>query len=93
MSFAVLRRFAPLGAGASAALLLAVPAQAHNAGHFFLPDGTCHAVGSFRPAPFVGPGRTQQLDLIPATPQDEYGASYAAFQGSTPLLPGGCPAP
>jgi hypothetical protein len=74
---------------------LAVPAvaTAHNAGHFFLPDGSCHEVGSFRDAPLVGPDRTQ-LDLIPETPNppyDEYGASYAAFQGQTPILPGGCP--
>jgi len=75
---------------AAAALVAALPAQAHNAGHFFLPDGSCHEVGSFIPAPVLGPsGRT--LDLIPATPQDEYGTSFAAFQGVTPILPGGCP--
>lgn len=81
-------------AAACAALVFAAPAQAHNAGHFFLPDGTCHEVGSFNDAPLVGPDRTQ-LDLIPATPNppfDEYGASFAAFAGNTPLLPGGCPA-
>lgn len=74
-------------------LLVAGTAQAHNAGHFFLPDGTCHAIGSFNDAPLVGADRTQ-LDLIPETPTtpfDEYGASFAAFQGNTPIFPGGCP--
>jgi type IV secretory pathway protease TraF len=75
-----------------AAMSLALPAatMAHNAGHFFLPDGSCHAIGSFRTAPLVGPDKVV-LDLIPATPQDEIGTSFAAFQGSTPILPGGCP--
>ena len=87
------RRWAPLVAVACAAATVAVPAEAHNAGHFFLPDGSCHEIGSFKPAPLVGQDKTQ-LDLIPATPTipfDEYGASYAAFQGATPILPGGCP--
>lgn len=79
-----------LAASAGAALVAALPAGAHNAGHFFLPDGTCHDVGSFLPAPLVGAEKTP-LDLMPATPQDEYGTSFAAFQGDTPLLPGGCP--
>jgi hypothetical protein len=53
-----------------------------------LPDGTCHQVGSFKHHP-------RGLDLIPETPSppfDEYGASFAAFRGATPLLPGPCPA-
>jgi hypothetical protein len=86
-------RCASLGAVACVAAAIAVPAQAHNAGHFFLPDGTCHEIGSFNPAPVVGQDKTQ-LDLIPETPTvpfDEYGASFAAFQGDTPILPGGCP--
>lgn len=75
-----------------AGLTAAVPAGAHNAGHFFLPDGTCHAIGSFKHGPLVGADRVP-LDLIPETPSpfDEYGASFAAFQGATPILPGGCP--
>jgi hypothetical protein len=80
-------------ASVGSVLLVAGGAQAHNAGHFFLPDGSCHAIGSFKDAPLVGPDRTQ-LDLIPETPTvpfDEYGASFAAFQGATPILPGGCP--
>ena len=89
MSARALRVTLP-AAVAAAALVAALPAQAHNAGHFFLPDGSCHEVGSFIPAPVVGPSGAT-LDLIPATPQDEYGTSFAAFQGGTPILPGGCP--
>src|SRR4051794_29298259 len=49
-------------------------ADAHNAAHFFLPDGTCHDVGSNKEAPIVGaanPNQSRiynlpgQLDLIP----------------------------
>ena len=50
---------------------------------------------SFKDAPLVGPAADKtQLDLIPESPNppfDEYGASYAAFQGNTPILPGPCP--
>jgi hypothetical protein len=83
-------KLAAVAAAACAALVAALPAGAHNAGHFLLPDGTCHEVGSFLPAPLVGEDRTR-LDLIPTTPQDEYGTSFAAFQGATPILPGPCP--
>ena len=68
-------------------LVAAMPAAAHNAGHLFLPNGTCHEVGSFKHHP-------HGLDLIPETPSppfDEYGASFAAFQGKTPIFPGPCP--
>jgi hypothetical protein len=82
---------------ATGALLLAfalpAAASAHNAGHFWLPDGSCHEVGSFRDAPLVGRDRTQ-LDLIPETPNppfDEYGVSYVGFNGMTPIFPGPCP--
>ena len=80
-------RLPMLAAGAAAVALLApLGAGAHNAGHFTLPDGTCHEVGSFKHHP-------RGLDLIPETPSpfDEYGASFAAFQGKTPILPGPCP--
>jgi len=44
-------------------------------------------IGSFKDAPLIGPNDAKtQLDLIPETPNppfDEYGASYAAFQGNT----------
>jgi hypothetical protein len=74
-------------------------ASAHNAAHFFLPDGTCHEVGSNRDAPIVGAGNPNQspgsnnlpgqLDLIPGN-GDQYGARYAA-EHSLRLLPGNCP--
>lgn len=85
------RRVAIAVAAVTLALTAALPAAAHNAGHLTLPDGTCHEVGSFRHGPLVGADRTR-LDLIPATPMDEYGASFAAFQGNNPILPGPCPA-
>lgn len=81
----------PLGA--------ALPAQAHNAGHFFLPSGECLQIGSFHDAPLVGPSR-EELDLVPQTPAslgyDEYGASYIGFldvtgQKQAPVLPGPLP--
>jgi hypothetical protein len=74
-------------------LLIAGTAQAHNAGHFYLPDGTCHEIGSFKDAPLVGADRAQ-LDLVPETPTvpfDEYGVSFVGYQGKTPIFPGGCP--
>jgi hypothetical protein len=84
------RRLATLISVGVVGLVLVLPAGAHNAGHFILPDGTCHQIGSFVAAPLVGQDKTP-LDLIPTTPQDEYGTSFAAFQGNTPILPGGCP--
>jgi hypothetical protein len=78
----------------------AVSASAHNAGHIYI-DGRCLEVGSSKEAPLVGQGAPQnalgQLDLI-YDPQngvdvsDQYGARWAAIQGSTPILPGNCPA-
>lgn len=78
-----------------ALLLLTVSSTfAHNAGHIILPDGRCINVGSLKEAPFVpatNPNQNAdgQLDLIPG-PGDQYGARYAANQGSTPILPGEC---
>ena len=75
------------------ALVLPLPTSAHNAGHFVLPDGSCHEVGSLREAPLVGQDRTQ-LDLVPQTanpPRDEYGVSFVGFYGNTPIHPGRCP--
>jgi hypothetical protein len=80
-------------ASAALALPLSLPASAHNAGHFVLPDGTCHEIGSFRDAPLVGADR-HQLDLVPETPTvpyDEYGTSFVGYEGNTPILPGPCP--
>lgn len=91
MSRKTIRRIAT--AIATMAVVLPAGASAHNAGHFTLPDGSCHEVGSFKHGPLVGPPDDRHpLDLIPETPSpfDEYGASFAAFQGSTPILPGPC---
>lgn len=72
--------------------VMAVPmlATAHNAGHIFLPDGTCQLLGSFHEAPLVGKDRTQ-LDLVPETPNppfDEIGVSFVGYHGRTPIFPG-----
>jgi hypothetical protein len=80
----------------AALLLLTVSSTfAHNAGHIILPDGTCKNVGSQKDAPYVPAANPHQnsdgqLDLIPGA-GDQYGARYAADQGNTPILPGGCP--
>jgi hypothetical protein len=83
-----LAQLAAVGCAVTAASVLgAVPAAAHNAGHIFLPSGACVEMGSFKESP-------GDLDLIPETPDppfDEYGASFAAFQGSTPIIAGPCP--
>ena len=81
-------------AGMLSVLALPFIATAHNAGHVFLPDGSCQELGSFRPGPLVGKDRTQ-LDLLPETanpPRDEYGVSFVGFHANTPILPGACPA-
>ena len=44
----------------AAAWLPQGPAGAHNVAHFFLPDGSCHEVGSNRDAPIVGAGNPNQ---------------------------------
>lgn len=94
-----MRKLALLAATLVAAVA-ASSASAHNAGHIFLPDGTCLNVGSFKDAPLVGQGAPQdalgELDLIydpknGLDTSDQYGARYAADQGNTPTLPGGCP--
>jgi len=81
-----------LAAAAALLAVLAFPggAFAHNAGHIFLPDGSCREVGSFREAPLVGQDRTQ-LDFVPGG-GDQYGVSFVGTSGGTPILPGGCPA-
>lgn len=83
------------------ALVGATAASAHNAAHFYLPDGSCHQVGSDKEAPYVGAGNPHQttagqLDLL-SDPRngvdlsDQYGARWAA-EHSDRLLPGDCPA-
>ena len=78
--------------GLSALILAPVVANAHNAGHLFLPDGSCVELGSFKEAPLVGPDN-EQLDLIPTTRQDEYGVSFVGVAGDNLIFPGPCPAP
>ena len=90
-----------VAAVAAAAVMTATAnaANAHNAAHFFLPNGICHEVGSDKDAPIVGHGNPNQspgfnnlpgqLDLIPGN-GDQYGARYAAEHSPT-LLPGNCP--
>ena len=85
-----------LTAVAVAAAVLATPfiAAAHNAGHFILPDGTCHEIGSFKHGPLVGPDKTR-LDLVPETPSppfDEFGVSFVGFFQRNDIRPGPCPA-
>ena len=69
------------------AFLGASPASAHNAGYVITGARTCQEVGSGEEAPLVpesNPNRnadTGQLDLIPG-PGDQYGARFAADQGS-----------
>jgi hypothetical protein len=88
-----MRKLALLTFAVAFALAFATPASAHNAAHFYLPNGECHEVGSNKSAPFVGAGNPNQnsgqLDLIPGS-GDQYGARYAADQ-SPQLLPGNCP--
>lgn len=91
-----------LATAAGVLAVVVVPAglaSAHNAAHFFLPEGTCHEVGSNKDAPIVGDGNPNQspgsnnlpgqLDLIPGN-GDQYGARWAAEHSPT-LLPGNCP--
>ena len=85
-----------LTALAVAAAVIGSPftASAHNAGHFILPDGTCHEIGSFKHGPLVGPDKTR-LDLVPETPSppfDEFGVSFVGFFQRTDIRPGPCPA-
>ena len=95
MSTRLVRALTATGITAALCVVSAGTASAHNAGHFFLPSGSCQEVGSFRPAPLVGPeGARTPLDLVPETPAvpfDEYGASFVGFHGNTPIFPGGCP--
>ena len=78
--------------GALAVVALPIVATAHNAGHIFLPDGTCQNLGSGRDGPLVGKDRTQ-LDLIPG-PGDQFGVSFVGRSGvgQTPIVAGACPA-
>ena len=74
-------------------------ADAHNAAHFFLPDGTCHDVGSNKDAPIVGAGNPNQSPGLTTCP-DSSTWSPATATSTAPatrpttarrLLPGNCP--
>ena len=84
-----MKRVIVVFAGVVAVMGLPMVATAHNAGHIFLPDGTCLVIGSLHDAPLVGPGRTQ-LDLVPETPNppfDEIGVSFVGHNARTPIFP------
>jgi hypothetical protein len=79
------------GALATAALTLLITptAHAHNRAHIILPTGECIVVGSEKSVTL--PDGTL-LDLRPETlPADEFGAAYAADEGSSRLQKGPCP--
>jgi hypothetical protein len=66
-------------------------AEAHNRAHIILPTGTCMIVGSETSVQL--PDGTY-LDLYPQDgpyPNDEYGTSFAALQGSSAIEKGPCP--
>ena len=84
-----MKRVTIVFAGLLAVVGLPAIATAHNAGHLFLPDGTCQLIGSGHEAPLVGQDRTQ-LDLVPETPNppfDEIGVSFVGHDGRTPIFP------
>jgi len=73
-------------------MALCAPAFAHNAGHIIRPDGSCVNVGSFNSGPFV-PEQNPNQNTTPGTDYgrldleagrgDQYGARFAADQGSS----------
>ena len=62
-----MKRVIVVFAGLLAVMALPLVATAHNAGHIFLPNGTCLLIGSAHNAPLVGQDRTQ-LDLAQPEP-------------------------
>ena len=83
-----MRRITLVGVFAALALLVAMPATAHNAGCVQTGNGKWVFVGSNNEAPLVpeqNPNRnaeTGQLDLQPGS-GDQYGARHAADRGSS----------
>ena len=53
----IMKRVIVVFIGVLAVMALPMVVSAHNAGHIFLPDGTCVLLGSFQEAPLVGAGR------------------------------------
>ncbi|MEX0784253.1 MAG: hypothetical protein WD557_16555 [Dehalococcoidia bacterium] len=87
---------AAIGAALTPALLGGTAVQAHNAGHVILPSGECINVGGNNTVslPETAAANTNvagELDLIPGTPGDEFGARFAAEQGDSAVLPRACP--
>jgi hypothetical protein len=60
-----MKRVIVVFAGLLAVMALPMVATAHNAGHIFLPDGTCLVIGSGHDAPLVG-----QQDAARSRPRD-----------------------
>ena len=74
---------------ATALVMFAPAASAHNRAHVILPDGQCIIVGSEKSVTL--PDGTL-LDLRPETTDaDEIGTSFAAEQGGSFLEKGPCP--
>ncbi|WP_156996377.1 hypothetical protein [Knoellia aerolata] len=64
-------------------------AHAHNRAHVILPSGECMVVGSEKSVTLPD---GSLHDLRPETfPADEIGTAYAADEGGSRLLKGGCP--
>lgn len=64
-------------------------ASAHNRAHILLPSGECIIVGSEKSVTLPD---GSLHDLRPETfPADEIGTAYAADEGNSRLLKGGCP--
>ena len=84
-----------LAAAVGATLLFPLAASAHNAGHIILPSGKCLNVGAGNTVelPVQAQANTNaagELDLIPGTAGDEFGARFAAEQGNSRVLPRHC---
>jgi len=81
----------PISTAGAAMLALAPTASAHNRAHLILPNGACIIVGSEESVQL--PDGTY-LDLYPQDgpyPNDEFGTSFAALQGSSAIEKGPCP--
>jgi hypothetical protein len=88
------RQITLFAATAPLAISVALPAvaAAHNRALVWLPNGGCVQVGSLKSV-WV-PGKDAYQDLYPEDgpyPNDEYGTSFAALQGTTALEKGACP--
>lgn len=85
-----------VGASLSMSLIFPMRAVAHNAGHVTLPSGECVNVGGENTVHLPDSAQAYtnaagELDLIPTTAGDEFGARFAAEQGRSRVLPRSCP--